>query len=97
MGIFSKTADYFRNRLDKTRDKISSSLSSVLGMGRKIDDELLDELEETLISDDIGVETTDKLITELREAYKKGKIDKKDDIVCFLKEHIKCYWPDSER
>ncbi len=97
MGIFSKTVDYFRNRLDKTRDKISSSLSSVLGMGRKIDDELLDELEETLISDDIGVETTDKLITELREAYKKGKIDKTDDIVGFLKEHIKGYWPDRDR
>ena len=41
----------------------------MLSFGRKIDDDLLDELEETLIRDDIGVETTDKLITELREAY----------------------------
>ena len=70
MGIFSKTKDYLKERLGKTRSKISTSLSSVLSLGRKIDDELLDELEETLIRDDIGVETTDKLITELREAYR---------------------------
>jgi len=44
MGIFSKTAEYLKERLGKTRDKISSSLSTVLSFGRKIDDELLDEL-----------------------------------------------------
>ena len=45
MGIFSKTAGYIKDRLGKTRDKISTSLSSVLSLGRKIDDALLDELE----------------------------------------------------
>ena len=54
MGIFSKTIGYFKEHLGKTRDKISSSLSSVLSIGRNIDDELLDQLEETLIKDDIG-------------------------------------------
>jgi fused signal recognition particle receptor len=97
MGIFSKTADFFRDRLGKTRDKISSSLSSVLSLGRKIDDSLLDELEETLISDDIGVETTDKLITDLRTAYRSRQIETTDDIVPFLKEHIKSYWPHRDR
>ena len=70
MGIFTRTAGYFKDRLGKTRDKISTSLSSVLSLGRNIDEALLDRLEETLISDDIGVETTDKLITELRSAYR---------------------------
>ena len=60
MGIFTKTTGFFKDRLGKTRAKISSSLSSVLSLGRKIDENLLDELEETLISDDIGVETTMK-------------------------------------
>jgi fused signal recognition particle receptor len=93
MGIFSKTIGYFRERLGKTRDKISSSLSAVLSIGRNIDDNLLDELEETLIKDDIGVETTAKLITDLREAYRNRQISKTEDIVPFLKEHIKSYWP----
>jgi fused signal recognition particle receptor len=97
MGIFSKTAEYLKERLGKTRDKISNSLSTVLSLGRKIDDELLDELEETLISDDIGVETTERLITELREAYRSRKISKSEEVIPFLKEQIKGYWPPEDR
>ncbi len=97
MGIFTKTADFFKERLGKTRNKISSSLSSVLSLGRNIDETLLDELEETLIRDDIGVETTDKLISSLREAYRSRKIARTDEIIPFLQEHIKSYWPDRDR
>jgi fused signal recognition particle receptor len=97
MGIFSKTKEYLKERLGKTRSKISSSLSSVLSLGRKIDDDLLDELEETLIRDDIGVETTDKLISELRDAYRARKISTCEEVIPFLKEHIKNYWPDQDR
>ena len=97
MGIFSKTSAYLKRHLGKTRTKISSSLSSVLTLGRNIDEKLLDELEETLISDDIGVETTDKLISDLRQAYRSRQIAKSDDIVPFLKEHIKSYWPQQDR
>ncbi|MGA2677862.1 MAG: signal recognition particle-docking protein FtsY [Sedimentisphaerales bacterium] len=97
MGIFSKTIGYFKDRLTKTRDKISSSLSAVLAIGRNIDDDLLNELEETLIKDDIGVETTAKLISDLREAYRSKKITTTDDIIPFLKEHMKGYWPHQDR
>jgi fused signal recognition particle receptor len=97
MGFFTKTANYFKERLTKTRDKISSSFSAILTMHRKIDEEILDKLEETLISDDIGVETTDKLISDLRVAYRSSQIKTTDDIVPFLKEHIKNYWPHQHR
>ena len=97
MGIFSKTVDYLRKHLSKTRKRISSSLSRVLTLGRDINEELLDELEEVLISDDIGVETTAKLIEDLRGAYKRREIAKSDDIVAFLKEHMKSYWPEQDR
>ena len=97
MGIFTKTAGYFKDRLGKTRDKITTSLSSVLTLGRNIDETLLDELEETLISDDIGLETTDKLISSLRDAYRSRQIATTDEILPFLKEHIKSYWPDRNR
>lgn len=97
MGIFSKTADFLKERLGKTRSKIASSLSTVLSLGRKIDDDLLDELEETLIRDDIGVETTEKLIRELRDAYRARKISNSEEVIPFLKEHIKSYWPDQDR
>jgi fused signal recognition particle receptor len=97
MGLFSKTAEFIKQRLTKTRTAIASSLSSVLSFGRKIDDQLLDELEETLIKDDLGVETTEKLISELRQAYKDRKIAKSEEITPFLKEHMKTYWPAQDR
>ena len=97
MGIFSKTADFLKERLGKTRSKIASSLSTVLSLGRKIDDDLLDELEETLIRDDIGVETTEKLINELRDAYRARRISSSEEVIPFLKEHIASYWPDQDR
>ena len=97
MGIFSKTVQYLRERLGKTRNRISSSLSAVLTFGRNVDEALLDELEETLISDDIGVEMTSKLISDLREAYRARQIAKSEDIVPFLKEHMKRYWPAEDR
>jgi fused signal recognition particle receptor len=97
MGFFSKTTQYIKERLDKTRQKFASSLSSVLGIGRKIDEQLLDELEETLIRDDIGVDTTAKLIADLREAYRNREVATGDDIVPFLKRQIKGYWPVADR
>ena len=97
MGIFTRTLDYIKGHLGRTRDKIKSSLQAVLVFGRDIDDAMLDKLAETLISDDIGVETTDKLISDLRDAYRSRKIVKTEDIIPFLKEHIKSYWPSQDR
>ncbi|MGE4285338.1 MAG: signal recognition particle-docking protein FtsY [Phycisphaerae bacterium] len=97
MGLFTKTIGFIKDRLEKTRTKISKSLLDVLSFGRKIDEELLEELEEILISDDIGVETTVKLIDELRESYKKKEISTSEEIVPFLKNHIKSYWPERDR
>jgi len=97
MGIFAKTAEYIKDRLGKTRDKISTSLSAVLSLGRNIDETLLEELEQTLLSDDIGVETTEKLISSLRQAYRNRQIATTDQIVPFLKEQIKSYWPAQDR
>ena len=97
MGIFTKTVQYLKEHLSKTRTKITSSLSAVLPLGRNIDEDLLDELEETLISDDIGVETTAKLIDDLRQGYRAKQIEKTEDIVPFLKEHMKSYWPEQDR
>jgi len=97
MGIFTKSAKYLRDRMGKTRDKIASSFVSVLTLGRNIDERLLEELEQTLIVDDIGIETTDKLISELRNAYRSKQIATTDEIIPFLKEQIKSYWPQRHR
>jgi len=43
------------------------------------------------------VETTERLITELREAYRSRKISKSEEVIPFLKEQIKGYWPPEDR
>lgn len=96
MGIFSKTKEFFAGKLGKTRSKIAGSLAFLVGR-RDIDDDVIDQLEEILISDDIGIATTQKIVEDLRQAYRKKEITTTDQIVPFLKEDIKKYWPQQDR
>ena len=97
MALFSKVINKLKRGLSKSREKIASSLMSVLTLGRRIDETLLEELEEQLITDDIGVAATTKIITDLRAAWKDKKIDTADEVIPFLKQELKSYWPDSDR
>ncbi len=97
MAFFRKAIDKLRGGLQKSRDKLRNSLSSILTLGRKIDDNLLDELEEKLISDDMGVETTMQIIEDLRKAWKARKITNAEEIIPFLKKELVDYWPEQDR
>lgn len=93
MGLF----DRFVKGLAKTRDKISRSFRSVLPFGKKIDDEVINQLEETMLMDDMGPGTTARLISEVRAAYKSGEISETQEIIPFLKRRIVTYWPEADR
>ena len=97
MAFFSKVFDKFKDGLKKSREKITESLKSVLTFGRKIDEQLLDELEERLITDDLGVEATMKIIEDIRKAWKEKKIESAEHIIPFLKKDIAEYWPQHDR
>ncbi len=92
-GFFKK----LREGLAKTRTKLTGALTSVLRVGRKIDQQLLDELFDTLITADIGISNTEKIISDLNAAWKAGKIIHAEEIVPFLKEELKKYWPEHDR
>ena len=62
MGFFDK----IKKGLEKTRKSFSESLESILNTGEPADDDFLDELEETLILADLGMDTVNKLMKELR-------------------------------
>jgi len=62
--------DKIKQGLSKTRENLSGKLDSILKFNKKIDDETLEELEELLISADIGVDTTQMLIEKLKENSK---------------------------
>ncbi len=70
MGLFDKLKD----GLKKTRESITHRIDQVLVSFGKIDEELFEELEEILITSDIGMETSLSIINELKEKIKKEKI-----------------------
>ena len=56
--------------LAKTRNQFMSQLSGLLRIGRKIDEDLMEEIEEILIQADVGVDTTLTLMDNVRERVK---------------------------
>ncbi|MGB9623548.1 MAG: signal recognition particle-docking protein FtsY [Phycisphaerae bacterium] len=93
MGIL----DRLKKGLAKTRDRIASGFRAILPFGKKIDDAVLDQLEETMLADDMGPATVSRLIDEVRKAWKAGTIRETQEIIPFLKEHITGYWPEAQR
>lgn len=73
-----------KNGLTKTRDAVSSSIDNLLNGKADIDDDLYDELEEIMISADIGVETTMKIIDQLRDHIAINHIRNPKDIKSHL-------------
>lgn len=79
--------DRLKEGLSKTRNSFVGRLRSLLS-GRTIDDALLSEIEEILITSDVGVETSEKIIARLKARVKSENITQSDAIVGILKEEI---------
>ena len=78
--------DRLKKGLTKTRDNFTQGLSNLFTRNVKIDDDLYDELEEILISADIGMSSTIEIVDKLREEIKKRSIKEADQIYPVLKE-----------
>src|SRR5664279_2765946 len=96
MAFFRKAIEKLAKGLARTREKFVSGLRSLVS-GRQIDDSLLDELEERMITADMGVATAAKIRADLQTAYKEKRIAKGEDVIDFLKEDLKKYWPEADR
>ena len=84
MGFFDK----LKKGLNKTRENLTNKIEKLVLGYADIDDDLLDELEETLIMADVGVKTTDKLMTAVRKGIKKKEINGPEDLKPFLQKEI---------
>jgi len=67
-------AQRLKQGLSKTREKLGGQLSGLLGVGRKIDAALFDELETLLITADIGVEATEALLETLQKRVRRENL-----------------------
>ena len=85
MGFFEK----LKNGLSKTKESINEKINNVFKNFRKVDEELLDELEEALIMSDVGMETSVKIINNLRDKIKTEKIEDADLVKQALRNQMK--------
>jgi fused signal recognition particle receptor len=76
-----------RASLSKTRDNLFGKIGRLIG-GRKIDDDLLDEIEEILLKADFGVAAVDKIIDNLKRQASDNKMSDSDDIFRLLKSEL---------
>ena len=99
MGIFNFFSKDKKEKLDqgleKTKENVFGKLSRAVAGKSKIDELALDDIEEALISSDIGVETTLKIIEKLEERVAKDKYISALELDDFLKEEISLLMQDS--
>lgn len=80
-------ADKIKKGLTKTREKLTSELTSLF-TGKKIDEALFEELETILLTSDVGISATTYLLDSIRASVKKNNIENADEIKGLLKEKL---------
>ncbi len=82
MGFFEK----LKQGLGKTKENFNDKINNVFSSFRRVDENLLEELEEVLIMSDIGVDTSIEIISRLRNKIKKENIQEEEAVKKALKE-----------
>jgi len=86
-----------KSGLSKTRDNITGKMNEVLGFAMTIDEDLYEELEEVLITSDVGYETSMILIERLRQKIRLQKITEVEKVSGALREVISEFMEDEEK
>ena len=84
MGFFSKLKD----SLEKTKKSLFTGIETVVLGYANIDDEMYDDLEAVMLTGDIGIETTDYLLEQIREGVKSKEIKDGSDVVPYLEKVV---------
>ena len=97
MAFFSKTFDKLKGALRKTRDVMFTDVRTLFVPGRQINDEFLDELEEKFLQADMGLNNVERLIKEIRDRWRLGKIKNAQDAEQVIREQMAANWPPADR
>ena len=84
MGFLEK----LKNGLGKTKNALMGQIHGILRNFVRVDEDFLDELEETLICADVGVETSEEIIGRLREKIKDDRLKSREDVEAALREIV---------
>ncbi|MDR1608378.1 MAG: signal recognition particle-docking protein FtsY [Deltaproteobacteria bacterium] len=83
-GWFSR----LKQKLANTRDRITGRIEKILPFSRAIDEDVLEELEEILITSDLGVKTTDDLLTTIRDQVKRKELKDSEALKAALRARL---------
>jgi fused signal recognition particle receptor len=97
MRFFSKSIDKLKGALRKTAQVLNTDVRTLFVPGRQINDQFLSELEEKFLQADIGVKNVEKLVGELRERWRLGKIKNAEDCLRVIRETLLENWPVQDR
>jgi len=98
MRFFSKTIDKLKGALKKTAQVLNTDVRTLFVPGRQIDDAFLLEMESTLIKGDMGVANVERMVQEVRERWRLGKIRNASDAEGVIREQLQSGWgPGEER
>lgn len=84
MGFFER----LRDGLSKTRRNFTDRIQELVNISAKIDEDFLEELEMILLTADVGVSTSEKLIAAVRKAAKTKEVTSTSDVIPFLKNYL---------
>ena len=88
-GLFNKNKKETLDKgLEKTKESVFSKLTRAVAGKSKVDDEVLDDLEEVLITSDVGVETTIKIIERIEERVARDKYVSTSELNAILRDEI---------
>jgi fused signal recognition particle receptor len=88
MGFFSKTLDKLKGALKKTAEVLNTDVRTLFVPGRQINDEFLAELEEKFLQADMGVKNVERMVSEVRERWRLGKIKNAGEAEIVVREQI---------
>src|SRR3954470_3536928 len=92
MAFFSKTLDKLKSALRKTAEVLNTDVRTLFIPGRQIDDAFLVDTEEKLIRADLGVANVTKIISEIRDRWRLGKIRNQDEAGQIFRQELTTGW-----
>jgi fused signal recognition particle receptor len=96
-SIFSKDKkENLDKGLSKTKENVFSKISRAIAGKSKVDEDVLDQLEEVLVTSDVGVETTLKIIERIEKRISKEKYVNTDELTSVLREEIASMLADND-
>ncbi len=96
MGLFRTIVSKVKQGLGKTREVFVASIRSLL-IGRRLDEDLIRELERRFLEADVGVKTTNRWIETIRADFRAGRIQSGDQVLDYLKSELRGLWPEQDR